>query len=78
MPKTTHIGQRIKYFRRLKGLTQNELAIAAKTSRPLITNLERERRDNIMLDTAARIAHALAVTLDQLYGFDMLGNDEEG
>jgi transcriptional regulator with XRE-family HTH domain len=77
MGEVSRIGKRLKRFRLAKGMTQEELAIAGNTSRGLIANAERGGRQNMMIDTAARLARALGVTLDQLYGFDLLDEMDE-
>jgi transcriptional regulator with XRE-family HTH domain len=76
MAKVSRLGQRLKMFRLKAGLTQGELARDAKTSRNIIANLEIGARHSMLIDNAARIARALGVTLDQLYGYDIL--EEEG
>jgi transcriptional regulator with XRE-family HTH domain len=62
------IGERLKRLRELAGLSQGELARRAGVNRPIISDLESNKRQNITLDTARRLARALGVTLDMLAG----------
>ncbi len=62
------IGERLKQLRELKGLSQNGLAKRAGISQPVISDLERDVRQDMTLDTAQRLAKALGVTLDMLAG----------
>jgi transcriptional regulator with XRE-family HTH domain len=61
-------GERLKMFRTLAGLSQNELAKQAGISRPLISALEAGKRHGMTVENARRLARALMITLDQLVG----------
>lgn len=64
------IGQRVKQFRKLEKLTQEQLAEKAGTSVVLIGNLETSGR-NITIDTLAKILTALDITyLDFFSGLE--------
>ena len=62
------LGERLKRFRELAGLSQNELAKRAGISRPIISALESDKQKSLTLDNAKRLARALGVTLDMLAG----------
>jgi transcriptional regulator with XRE-family HTH domain len=64
------LGDRLKRLRELAGLSQNELANRAGVSRPIISDLESNKRRNTTVDTAKRLARALGVSLDMLVGMD--------
>lgn len=61
------LGERIEYLRKQKRLTQEELAEKAGLHRAYFWDIEQGR--NISVKTAARIAHALGVTLSELFDF---------
>ena len=61
------IGQRIKRLRNQRGMTQEALAEAASLSVPYISHLERAVKKG-SLETLARIAAALGVTMNELLG----------
>ena len=77
MAEVSRLGQRLKMFRQRAGKTQEELAREAETSRNIIANLEIGARQSMLIDNAARIARALGITLDQLYGYDLLEKEDE-
>jgi plasmid maintenance system antidote protein VapI len=64
------IGERLKRLRELAGLSQGELARRAGVNRPIISDLESNKRQNITVDTAKRLARTLGVSLDLLVGMD--------
>ena len=61
------IGKNIQKFRKLKGLTQTELAEMLGTTQYVITNYERDL-NNPITAKMPEIAKVLEVTLDELYG----------
>jgi transcriptional regulator with XRE-family HTH domain len=61
------MGQRLKRLREEKGFSQPELAEAARVPVGSLRNWEQDRSFPL-LDSAARIAHALGITLDTLAG----------
>jgi transcriptional regulator with XRE-family HTH domain len=61
-------GERLRQLREVAGLSQNELARRAKVPQPVISAVEGGMQDTVTLDTAARLADALGVTLDLLAG----------
>jgi transcriptional regulator with XRE-family HTH domain len=63
------MGQRLQTLRQKAGLSQSQLARAAEVPIGSLRNWERGRRTPL-LDTAARIAVALGVSLDELAGID--------
>jgi len=64
------VGDRIKRYRKRRGLTQRQLATEAKVPQPLISQIESGKRPGaqIHLAVAARLAFALQVSLDNLAG----------
>jgi DNA-binding XRE family transcriptional regulator len=72
------IGDRLKRLRELAGLSQGELARKAGVNRPIISSLESNKRHNLTLETARRLARALGVTLDMLAGDDREERYEPG
>lgn len=50
-----------------RGLSQQQLAAAIGTSQPHIAKIESGRGANLMLDTAARLAKALGVSIDAIW-----------
>jgi transcriptional regulator with XRE-family HTH domain len=60
-------GKRMQYARRLRGLSQAELARRLGMPRQQVNNYEKDRFDP-SLEVAKRIADALEVSLDALTG----------
>lgn len=56
----------VRLFRRLRGLTQVELASRVGLSAPFISRLENQGRDDYTLSTLSRFADALEVSPHQL------------
>ena len=59
------VAKKIRNFRKIKGITQGELARETNLSRNTIVNFETERRDPRVKDLR-KIAHALDVSVEQL------------
>jgi len=70
------IGQRIARFRKLKGMTQQELADAIGIERILISDYERSRI-RLYDELVAHFAKALHVSSDELLGLVKLDTDSE-
>jgi transcriptional regulator with XRE-family HTH domain len=62
-----NMGERLQRLRQEKGLSQSQLADAAGIPIGSLRNWERGRREPL-LGTAARLADALGVSLDELAG----------
>lgn len=58
-------GSKVRHFRKLRQLSQNELAELCELHRTYIGSVERGER-NITLVNAEKIAHALSVSLCDL------------
>lgn len=54
-------------LRMTRGYSQQQLAAAIGTSQPHIAKIESGRGSNLMLETAARLAGALGVSLDEVW-----------
>ncbi len=66
MSKITEIfGRRVRYFRKLKALSQEELAAACDLHRTYVGGIERGER-NVSLNNVERIAEALEVPVAYL------------
>jgi transcriptional regulator with XRE-family HTH domain len=68
------LGERLRQFRELANLSQNELAKRANVPRPIISMVESGKQKSMSLENARRIARVLGVTLDLLAG---TGEDED-
>ncbi len=67
---TTKTGERIRYFRNIKNLSQEDLALTAGINPAYIGHIERGLKcPNI--DTLNKICTALNITLSQLLDFDL-------
>ena len=69
-----NLGKRLKQYRELAGLSQNELSKRADVPRPTISNVESGEQTGLTLENARKLARALGVTIDLLAG---PGEDEE-
>ena len=64
------LGLTIAYYRKLRGLTQIDLAERANISRTHISNIEaRNGTTSVSLDTLFDIADALEVPIKELFDF---------
>ena len=61
------VGQRIRAARETRGLSQVKLAAAAHISQGYLSQLEQDELEPA-LSIAARIAHAMGMSLDELAG----------
>jgi transcriptional regulator with XRE-family HTH domain len=64
----SQLGQRLKAYRELAGLSQNELSKRSGVPRPTITNVESGAQEGLTLDNARKLARALGITIDTLAG----------
>ena len=70
------VGKNIKKYRKMKGLTQDELADLVNYSPSFIANIESSTHQTFSLGALWRIASALGVSLHELcYDSDTLGID---
>lgn len=60
------IGENIRKFRKLQGITQEELAEASDLSVKYISMLESKKFQNISINKLAKIADALSITVNSL------------
>ena len=66
----TQLGQRLRQYRELADLSQNELAKRSGVPRPTITNVESGEQVGLTLENARKLASALGITIDLLAGKD--------
>jgi len=64
----TRLGRRLKAYRELADLSQNELAKRSGVPRPTITNVESGEQVGMTLENARKLARALGITIDLLAG----------
>src|SRR4029453_12124418 len=64
----TTLGQRLKGYRLLAGMSQSELAQRAHVHRPIISEVESGKQANLTLETARRLTEVLGVSLTDLAG----------
>jgi transcriptional regulator with XRE-family HTH domain len=64
----TQLGQRLRQYRELADLSQNELAKRSGVPRPTITNVESGEQVGLTLENARKLARALGITIDMLAG----------
>jgi transcriptional regulator with XRE-family HTH domain len=62
----TTFARRVKQMREARGLSQQALAVAAGLSISVVTQLEQGFKADPRLSTAAALAEALGVTVDEL------------
>ena len=62
------LGQRVRELRKLKGISQEELAFIAGLDRTYIASVEKGKR-NISIVNISKLAEALNVTLRELFNF---------
>ena len=68
--KYIRLGLNIAYYRKLKGLTQLQLAEAIDISRTHMSNIEAPNiSTSVSLDTLFEIAEALDIPIHQLFMF---------
>jgi len=60
------VNNRIKYFREIKGITQNQMALNLKVSRQTIVAIEK-RKYNPSLELALKLTHYLSISMDELF-----------
>jgi len=65
----TKFGKKVKEIRQKRGMTQEELAEAIKTSYKYIQRIEGKTPPDIRLTTIERIAKSLSIPISQLLKF---------
>ncbi|MBD3331004.1 helix-turn-helix domain-containing protein [Candidatus Peregrinibacteria bacterium] len=63
------IGEKIKKWRKIKEMTQDELSKKADIPYPTLVKIESGAVNNPSIETMMKIANGLGVTLDELIGF---------
>ncbi len=68
------IGQSIKHYRQLQGLTQRELADRSGVKYTTITKIETGLIEDPSFSKVSKLSHALGIATDQLaFSFENLG-----
>jgi len=62
------LGRRLKQYRELADLSQNELSKRSGVPRPTISNVESGEQEGLTLENARKLARALGISIDQLAG----------
>jgi len=62
------LGRRLKQYRELANLSQNQLAQRSGVPRPTISNVESGDQEGLTLENARKLARALGITIDALAG----------
>ena len=60
------LGQRIKYLRNEKGLSQEKFALSIDVDRTYLASVESGKR-NISINNIQKIANGLDITLEELF-----------
>lgn len=70
MDKVFHkkFGQRVRYLRKERGITQEQLSFEIDADNSYIANIENAHRD-IPLSRVQKIAKALGISLKELFDF---------
>jgi DNA-binding XRE family transcriptional regulator len=74
--KMQALGEQVLLRRRRAGLSQSELAQRAGVDPMTISRIESGQKKRLELETAARVARVLDMTLDQLSGLQPTAGDE--
>ena len=69
-----HVGERVRHYRQIRGMTQAEAAKLAKVSVQTWSRLERGAGQNNTLSTLANIADTLRVGIDDLFLLPEVGS----
>jgi transcriptional regulator with XRE-family HTH domain len=72
---TTSIGEKIRGLRKEKGLTLDDLAKLAESSKSYIWELENKNPPRPSADKLAKIANALGVTMEYFIGNEVTEED---
>lgn len=70
------VSKNIKYMRKLRGLTQEQLAEKINYSTQFISNIESKNFQTFSLGTVWRIALILDIDMDTLFKEDLITNFE--
>ena len=75
MEKTMDIGMRIRYFRQLRGWSQERLALQAGINPAFLGHLERGLKSPTVT-TLEKIVYALEITLEELFAEKIVQEDD--
>lgn len=60
------LGEKVKFYRKLAGLTQEKLAEKAELAASYVSDIERGR-ENVSTDTLARIVKACGIKFEDIF-----------
>ena len=58
---------KVKYYRELKKMSQEQLEAASGVSRQTISDLENDKKDNVLAKTMVAISEALGETVQDVF-----------
>ena len=62
------IGEKIRYLRLRKGMSQEQLALSASLNVSYLGQIERGEKNNLTINTLEKIATGLGCSLENLFG----------
>lgn len=66
MDNNIHLGSKIRKYRHLAGMTQEELAEYSNLSVNYISKVEREKKQSISIEKLAAICNALNISVEEI------------
>lgn len=66
MDKNIHLGSKIRKYRHLAGMTQEELAEYSNLSVNYISKIEREKKQNVSIEKLVDICNALNISVEEI------------
>ena len=66
MDNNLHLGSKIRKYRHLAGMTQEELAEYSNLSVNYISKMEREKNKNICIEKLVDICNALNISVEEI------------
>lgn len=67
MDNNIHLGSKIRKYRHLAGMTQEELAEYSNLSVNYISKIEREKKQNVSIEKLVDICNALNISVEEIY-----------
>ena len=66
MDNNIHLGSKIRKYRHLAGMTQEELAEYSNLSVNYISKIEREKKQNVSIEKLVDICNALDISVEEI------------